>query len=93
MEITPRTWLVPNNFSGRTMGLGKPEILRTAVENEAAAGGTAAAGGCSGPGCRELGGAVVVQFPHRIPGLHQKAENMKPEKLWEGPKMSFIPFG
>lgn len=29
----------------------------------------------------------------RIPGLHQEAENEKPEKVWEGPKIYFIAFG
>lgn len=33
-----RTWIVPHGFSGRTGRLGKPEIRRNPVENDAAAG-------------------------------------------------------
>lgn len=37
--------------------------------------------------------AGCFNSPHRIPALHQEAENVKPEKLREGPKISFIAFG
>lgn len=35
----------------------------------------------------------AVQNLCSIPGFHQEAENVKPEKVWKRPKISFIAFG